>query len=200
MTSALNRLLALRAARADQPPSPKPVVVTPEALTASVEALLSKHPTASGFSDKPSVSEPTKLTELHPDTGRDPQRVGSVGSVSCQLGCVSENQVSDEAMKWRDAYEEKAAIREHDGGLSRDEAEAAALLDMATRWRCENPLPASDRAACYHCGRPAPCTPVLAANGHAWLHQQCWAPMNERRQREALDAVTQMLNASKKDA
>ena len=200
MTSALERLRALRAARADQPPSPEPVAVTPEALTASVEALLSKHSTASSFSDKRPDSEPTKLTELHSDKGRDPKRVGSVSSVSCQLGWVSENQVSDDAMKWRDAYEEKAAIREYYGGLSQVEAEAAALLDMAARWRDENPLPASDRAACYHCGRPAPCTPVLAANGHAWLHEQCWAPMNERRQREALDAVTQMLNASKKDA
>lgn len=173
MTSALERLRALRAARADQPPSPKPVAVTPEALTASVEALLSKHSTASGFSDKPPGSGPTKLTELHPDTGCDPERVGSVGSVSCKLGCVSENQVSDDAMKWRDAYEEKAAIREHDGGLSRDEAEAAALLDMAARWLDENPLPASDSAACYDC---------------------------DKRQREALDAVTRLLNASKNDA
>lgn len=196
MTSALNRLLALRAARAGQPPSPKPVVVTPEALTASVEALLSKQSTASGFSDKPSGSGPTKLTELHPDAGLNPERVGFVGSVSCKLGWVSENQVSDEAMKWREAYEEKAAIRE-DGGLSRAEAEAGALQDTATRWRSENPLPASDRAACCHCGKQAPCTPVLAANGHAWLHGQCWAPMNERRQREALDAVIRLLNASK---
>jgi hypothetical protein len=109
---------------------------------------------------------------------------------------------ADEAQRWRDAYEEKAAIREHDGGLSRDEAEAAALLDMAARWRSENPLPASDRAACCHCDKPAPCTSILAgAQGeHAWLHRECWAPMNERRQREALDAVTRLLNASKKDA
>lgn len=105
-----------------------------------------------------------------------------------------------EAQRWRDAYEEKAAIREHDGGLPRAEAEAAALLDMATRWRSENPLPASDRAVCRHCGKPAPCAPVLAANGHAWLHEQCLAPMNDQRQREALDAVTRMLNASKNNA
>lgn len=131
----------------------------------------------------------------------DPAAVATIASVAV---AAAEEEFSRseraEAQRWRDAFEEKAAIREYYGGLSQVEAEAAALLDMAARWRDENPLPASDRAACYHCGRPVPCTPVLAANGHAWLHEQCWAPMNERRQREALDAVTRLLNASKKDA
>jgi hypothetical protein len=102
---------------------------------------------------------------------------------------------ADDAQRWRDAYEEKAAIREHDGGLSRVEAEAAALRDMATRWRSENPLPVSDRAACSHCG-----TPVLAANGHAWLHRECWAPMNKKRQTEAEFAIRSMLGRIAKDS
>jgi hypothetical protein len=87
----------------------------------------------------------------------------------------AEQRSEREAERWRYDFEERAAIREHDGGLPRAEAEAAALLDMATRWRSENPLPASDRAACSDC---------------------------DKRQREALDAVTLMLmlNASKKDA
>lgn len=104
----------------------------------------------------------------------------------------------DEAQRWRDAYEEKAAIRQYDGGLSRVEAESAALLDAAARWRCENPLPASDRAACYHCGEAGPDTPILASGGHAWVHEQCWAPTNANREMEALAAVSAMLEATRR--
>jgi hypothetical protein len=96
-----------------------------------------------------------------------------------------------------------AADREPPGTLlasiADNKAGIVAMLfqKMVARWRNENPLPASDRSACYHCGRSAPDTPVLADAGHAWLHQTCWAPMNEKRQREALDAVTRILNAAK---
>jgi hypothetical protein len=44
---------------------------------------------------------------------------------------------------WRDYFEERAAIREHDGGMSRADAEAGALADCVARWRALNPLPAS---------------------------------------------------------
>ena len=99
---------------------------------------------------------------------------------------------ADEAQRWRDSYEEKAGIRE-DGGLSRAEAEAGALLDMATRWRSENPLPASDRSTCYHCGKPDPCRPHPAANGHVWLHEQCWEPLNLAREKLAREAIIEAL-------
>lgn len=100
---------------------------------------------------------------------------------------------TEDPQAWRDWFEERAAIREHDGGLSRDEAEAGALADLAQQWRSENPLPASDRAACYHCGQPDPCTPVLARNGHAWLHRECWDPANAARSEMALAAVRALL-------
>jgi hypothetical protein len=101
----------------------------------------------------------------------------------------------DEPQRWRDAFEERAAIREHDGGLSRAEAEAAALLDMATRWRSENPMPASGRDACCYCDKPAPCTSILAGapGEHAWIHRECLEPMNRSRQEEALAAVRALL-------
>jgi hypothetical protein len=44
-------------------------------------------------------------------------------------------------------------------------------------------LPASDDAACVHCGKSAPDMPVLARGGHAWLHRDCWAPMDAKRGR-----------------
>jgi hypothetical protein len=36
---------------------------------------------------------------------------------------------------WREFFEERAAIREFDGGLPRAEAEAAALADVLGLWR-----------------------------------------------------------------
>lgn len=75
-------------------------------------------------------------------------------------------------------------------------AEAAALGDLAQIWQCENPLAANDAAACAHCGRQGADTPVLARQGHAWLHKACWGPMNEARHRDALMAVQAFLGAA----
>ncbi|MEQ1782250.1 MAG: hypothetical protein ABMA14_12875 [Hyphomonadaceae bacterium] len=102
----------------------------------------------------------------------------------------------DGARRWREAFEERAAIREHRGGLSRVEAEAAALNDLASVWRSENPLPASDSAACYHCGKLDPCRPHLAANGHVWLHEQCWEPLNAAREKLAREAINRALRTA----
>jgi hypothetical protein len=90
---------------------------------------------------------------------------------------------------WRDYFEERAAIREHDGGMSRTDAEAGALADCVARWRAFNPLPASSDGACVQCGKARPDTPVLARGGHAWLHRECWAPMNAEREEMARRAV-----------
>lgn len=94
---------------------------------------------------------------------------------------------------WRDYFEERAAIREHDGGLSRADAEAGALTDCVARWRAFHRLPASGDGACVHCGKPGPDTPVLARGGHAWLHRGCWAAMNAVRERETRRAVLEAL-------
>jgi len=144
-------------------------------------------------------SNNSRNSSSKPPATKTPQPAAVATIVSVAVAAAGEElpwSERAEAERWRDAFEEKAAIREHDGGLPRAEAEAAALLDMAARWRSENPLPASDRAACYHCGRPAPCTPVLSDNGHIWLHEQCWVPMNEKRQNEALAAVRALLGAA----
>jgi hypothetical protein len=101
-----------------------------------------------------------------------------------------------ERERWRDRFEERAAIREHDGGLSRTDAEAGALADLARRWRSENPLKASDGAACAHCGKRGPDTPVLARGGHAWLHRECWVAMDEARHRKSETAIKALLGAT----
>jgi len=95
--------------------------------------------------------------------------------------------------EWREFFEERAAIREHDGGMSRIDAEAGALADCVARWRALNPLPASGDGACVQCGKARPDTPVLARGGHAWLHRECWAPMNAARNAMAFAAVRALL-------
>ena len=101
------------------------------------------------------------------------------------------------AAQWREYFEERAAIREHDGGLSRADAESGALLDCAARWRALNPLAASDDGVCVRCGQAQPDTPVLARGGHAWLHRACWAPMNVERNETARVAILAALKVSR---
>lgn len=102
-----------------------------------------------------------------------------------------------DAERWRDLFEERAAVREFDGGLSRADAEAAALGDLAATWRAENPLAANDGRECAFCGGPGPCTPVLAGEGgRAWLHRDCWEPMNAGREQDALAAVQALLGGA----
>jgi hypothetical protein len=114
-------------------------------------------------------------------------RIGAAKSaVLAELG-------REEAEWWRELYEERAAIREHDGDMSRADAEAGALLDCVARWRALNPLPASGDGACVQCGKAGPDAPVLARDGHAWLHRECWAPMNAARNELAFAAVRALL-------
>jgi hypothetical protein len=181
--------------------------MTRDDLVGRLEALVER---MRGWSVPASVVPPVPAPVYFPrrKTGFDNRGFPSVPPVpeqndpsvfSYRMAAYAGDRV-EEAERWRDAFGKRAAVQQNEKGLSRTEAEAAALLDMATRWRNENPLPASDRSACCHCGGPGPDTPVLADAGHAWLHQTCWAPMNEKRQREALDAVTRILNAAKTSA
>ncbi|MEQ1706880.1 MAG: hypothetical protein ABL864_00940 [Terricaulis sp.] len=97
------------------------------------------------------------------------------------------------AADWRDLFEERAAIREHDGGMSRPDAETGALADLAQRWRAMHPQPASGDGVCVHCGKPGSDTPVLAQGGHAWIHRACWPAMDAARDSKALAAVRALL-------
>lgn len=97
---------------------------------------------------------------------------------------------------WRELYEERVAARQRDGGISRADAEAGALADCVARWRALNPLPASGDGVCVQCGKVGSDTPVLARGGHAWLHRECWAPMNAARNEMAFAAVRTLLGCA----
>lgn len=115
-----------------------------------------------------------------------------IGSEGAQHSAEHERTARERA-GWCDYFEERAAIREHDGGMSRADAEAGALADCVARWRALNPLPASGDGACVQCGEARPDMPVLARGGHAWLHRDCWAPMNAARNEMAFAAVRALL-------
>ena len=59
------------------------------------------------------------------------------------LGHQSRSHAWD-AEDWLAYFDERAAIREWDGGLCRDDAEHHAFEDTATQWLRLNPVPPSD--------------------------------------------------------
>jgi hypothetical protein len=94
---------------------------------------------------------------------------------------------------WRALFEERAAIREREWGNSRAEAEVDAFGDLVARWLALNQLPASTDAECAQCGAAAPDTPMLARNGHAWIHRTCWRRMSAARAAQAATEVRELL-------
>jgi hypothetical protein len=91
----------------------------------------------------------------------------------------------DEANHWRIFFEERAAIREYDGGLTRPDAEAGALQDTIAHWLARHPLtPGVPEDGCIHCAGALHVdyrVAVLAGAGHAWLHPTCMQEMKEAR-------------------
>jgi hypothetical protein len=97
------------------------------------------------------------------------------------------------AEDWRVYYEERAAIAEFDGGLTRDAAEARAFDCCVAQWLNRNPAP-SIAGRCCRCGRvETPNAPILPygtePRTHAWLHAQCWTGWQEDRRTHAIQAL-----------
>jgi hypothetical protein len=100
------------------------------------------------------------------------------------------------ADEWRAFYDERAAIAEFDGGLSRQDAEALAHACCVTEWLNRHPVRSSPDQ-CLWCGQAegsnGPLVPFgTDAAGHAWLHHRCWEDWHERRKTEATDALAAM--------
>ena len=94
---------------------------------------------------------------------------------------------------WQAYFEERAAIAEFEGGLSRQQAEASALDCCIAEWLNRNPAPSSPRH-CLHCGQPGEKNDQLLpfgteSSGHAWLHSGCWPFWYEARREEAMAAL-----------
>jgi hypothetical protein len=95
-----------------------------------------------------------------------------------------------DAADWQVYLNQRAAVREHDDRLSRAEAERLAFEDAVTHWLCLHPAHATDpRRGCVQCGEGDQAgntlLPVLAPDGHVWVHDQCWEAWSASRRQDA---------------
>jgi hypothetical protein len=100
------------------------------------------------------------------------------------------------AEDWQAFFEERVAITEFDGGLSRTEAEAQALACCIVEWLNRNPTP-SATGRCAWCGQAASRDAVVLPYGtepgtHIWLHAECWPAWQEVRRSQATKALMRM--------
>ena len=99
------------------------------------------------------------------------------------------------AEDWRTFFDERAAIVEFDGGLSRAQANAQALEHCVIEWLNRNPAQSAP-ACCVACGggnrRGDPLLPFGTENGHVWLHGTCWPEWHQLRRAEAIAALRAM--------
>jgi hypothetical protein len=97
------------------------------------------------------------------------------------------------AEDWRAFFDERAAIVEFDGGLSRAQANAQALEYCVIEWLNRNPAQ-SVPGSCLGCGggnrRDDPLLPFgTETSGHVWLHGTCWPGWHQLRRAEAIAAL-----------
>lgn len=95
---------------------------------------------------------------------------------------------------WRAFFDERAAIAEFDGGLSREEAEARAFESCILEWLNRNPA-RSPSGRCLDCGGTEHAHDKLLPfgtepSGHAWLHSRCWDAWHTGRKAEAVAALS----------
>jgi hypothetical protein len=95
---------------------------------------------------------------------------------------------------WRASFDERAAIAEFDGGLSRASAEARAFACCVAEWLNRNPA-RSPPGRCLGCGEAEhgqdPLLPFgTETTGYAWLHSPCWSAWHASRKAEAIVALS----------
>jgi hypothetical protein len=95
---------------------------------------------------------------------------------------------------WQAFFEERAAIAEFDGGLSRTQAEAQAFECCVVEWLSRNPA-RSTPLRCLNCGCGEhlndPLLPFAAKiTEAAWLHSLCWEDWSKRRRAEAIRSLS----------
>ncbi len=99
---------------------------------------------------------------------------------------------------WRDFYQERAAIMEYDGEISREEAERLALDWCIMTWMAANPPCGLSKELCSACGEPIgrvgeDSIPLLAGKeSHAWVHHTCVGEWQRQRRSLAVSALAKM--------
>jgi hypothetical protein len=100
------------------------------------------------------------------------------------------------AEDWQVFFNERAAICEFDGGLSRPGAEGCAFACCVSEWLNRNTTP-SAHGHCLSCiGGDRDGDPLLPfgteTSGHAWVHRSCWPAWHQAREAEAVAALISM--------
>jgi hypothetical protein len=96
---------------------------------------------------------------------------------------------------YRDHYEERAAILEHDAGLSREKAETRAYSETVRLW-LTHALSRRVRThgSCQQCGEPGaaalgPLCPAKYEAGEVHLHQKCREAYETYRKKAVAEAL-----------
>jgi hypothetical protein len=124
---------------------------------------------------------------IQPATAGAPLDVATVASpVDTRLSRIWHGE------DYKAVFDERAAIAEFDGGLTRSQAEERAVEFCIATWL--NRRPAESAAGhCAWCGRPettgAAVVPFGVGEHHTWLHPSCWPTWHRRRRADALAAV-----------
>ena len=109
------------------------------------------------------------------------------------VALLTEPESGWSANDWRVFFEERAAIAEFEGGLSRIDAEAQAFECCIVEWLNRYPE-LSEVGSCAWCRGPDDDGHVVVpfgteAQGHTWLHSGCWSPWSHARRQSALKAL-----------
>jgi hypothetical protein len=95
---------------------------------------------------------------------------------------------------WRAFFDERAAIAEHDRGLTHAQAEAEAFAGCVVEWLKRHSVQSSPIICCWCGGIGRQDNELLPFGtesvGHTWLHSNCWRPWRDRRGREAVAGLT----------
>jgi hypothetical protein len=127
------------------------------------------------------------------DTVDTAQRQQScVSRVSSVTKSITENEprpVSWSADDWRLYYLERAAIREYDGHLSREEADRRAWRETANRWWHEHGS-RSAQGVCCGCGKPVSIKDAIPLPHDQRVHDaDCMAAFGRKWLKEAAEAL-----------
>ena len=97
---------------------------------------------------------------------------------------------------WRTNYDERAAIAQYDGGMSRETAEAQAYECTLVEWLTQHPPLASSPDRCAYCNSSLPeheALPlVCGTDGLVWLHGCCHGEWMTKRKDDACRALAAM--------
>ncbi len=97
------------------------------------------------------------------------------------------------AEDWQGFFDERAGIAEHDGDLTRAEAEKEAFEATVVEWRNRRLRPSAPYR-CASCGKAVAADAIVLPMpaptwGQLWVHAACWPAWTAARQAEAIAAL-----------